>query len=53
MICTYYWAVVKDKSGNELCRAKAFSFEEAYWNLMNFRDMFPKGWYFTIEYTED
>ncbi len=51
MICVFYYAVVADRQKNELCRAKVYSFEEAFWNLQKFRDMFPNGWYFTIEYT--
>lgn len=53
MICAFYYAVVADRQKNELCRAKVYSFEEGYWNLDKFRDMFPNGWYFTIENTED
>lgn len=53
MICAVYWAVVKDRKGNELCRAKAWSFDEAYWDLSHFRDMYLDGWYFIIEYTNE
>lgn len=52
MICTYYWAIVRDREGNELARAKCWSFDEGYWNLNKFREMYENAWSFSVEYTD-
>lgn len=53
MVCSHYNVVIRDKGGNEIARAIAYTFDEANWRLVEFREMLKNAWSFTIEYTEE
>ena len=52
MICSHYDVKAFNKSGLLLAFAQVYSFDEAYYNIDNWRNQYPTSCKFTIEYPQ-
>lgn len=53
MICSHYEVFAYDSKRNVIATATVYSFDEAYYNIDNFRVMYPRAVEFAVKYPDE